>query len=86
MGELKICPFYAMSYCQLPPPDEMTSSSTFDDYSIFNYSPTKMLNNHLQRGFQTSKWVNSKFSIHEKAMGMSWKNYDNLFIITINIM
>ena len=39
-----------MSYGWLPPPYKKTSSSTYDDYSIFNYPLKEMLYGHLQGG------------------------------------
>ena len=66
----------SMGYGQ-PPPNP--SSSTNEEYEVFNYSLSTQMSYHIpyqmQKGFQTSTWENARFFIHGEVVGRSQEIY-----------
>ena len=56
------------------------SASIDEEYGMKNYPHAEQMSFHIpyqmQQGFQTSMWVNSKFSIHREVVGTSQDIYE----------
>lgn len=66
-------------YGQPPSNSLMDSSSTNEEYDIFNYSPSTQMSYHMsyqmQGEFQINTWENPKFPIHGKVVDRTQEIY-----------
>ena len=72
-NEANVYPPYLMSYGQPPQNYVMGSSSTDENYGMFNYSLLAQMSHHvlyqmMQKRFETSTWVNPKLTIHGEVV------------------